>query len=166
MPRKLTSASSVDGLKRDAKRWLKALRAGNPTARELFARAYPNAPDPPGLRDVQHALAREYGVDNWLALKQAAAALHAESTAGQPPSADAQSLERVAGDLVADFNNKDDAALERTNAHYQRRFTFDDLWAEVWRRVYAFRQRSSRGSLRRCDAGKREEHCACKDKQA
>jgi hypothetical protein len=30
------------------------------------------------------------------------------------------------------------------NERYQRSFTFDDLGAEVWRRVYAFRQRSSK----------------------
>jgi hypothetical protein len=33
-------------------------------------RAYPNAPHPPVLRDVQHALACEYGEANWKDLKQ------------------------------------------------------------------------------------------------
>ena len=37
-----------------------------------------------------------------------------------------------------------EAALQRLNEHYRRAFTFDDLAAEIWRRVYAFRQRSSR----------------------
>ena len=36
------------------------------------------------------------------------------------------------------------AALERLNAYYERSFTHSDLKAEIWRRVYAFRQRSSR----------------------
>src|SRR5262245_29745595 len=52
--------------------------------------------------------------------------------------------DRVANDLVLAFNSRDEAALQRLNAHYRRAFTFDDLWAEVWRRVYAFRQRSSK----------------------
>ena len=36
--------------------------------------------------------------------------------------------------------------LQRLNAHYHRTFTFDDLWAEIWRRVYAFRQRAFKGA--------------------
>jgi hypothetical protein len=56
----------------------------------------------------------------------------------------ADNYERLANDLVRAFASRDEAALQRANAHYGRSFTFDDLWAEVWRRVYAFRQRSSR----------------------
>jgi ankyrin repeat protein len=66
--------SSLDNLKKEAKRWLKALRAGEPEARTRLARAYPKAPDVPGLRDIQHALAREHGHENWGALKHAVAA--------------------------------------------------------------------------------------------
>src|SRR5262249_39391089 len=40
----------------------------------------------------------------------------------------------------------DEAALQRLNAHYDRTFNFDDLWAEVWRRTYSFRQRAFRSS--------------------
>src|SRR5207247_1696976 len=36
-----------------------------------FERAYPNASGTPALRDVQHALAREYGRNNWMELTQA-----------------------------------------------------------------------------------------------
>src|SRR5206468_1367556 len=50
--------------------------------------------------------------------------------------------ERLANDMVVAFDSGDDAALQRLNEHYHRSFTFDDLWAEIWRRVYAFRQRS------------------------
>ena len=42
------------------------------------------------------------------------------------------------------YETRDAAALQRLNDHYHRTFTFDDLWAEIWRRNYAFRQRSSR----------------------
>ncbi len=52
--------------------------------------------------------------------------------------------ERLARDLVLAHDTQDQAALQRLNAHYRRSFTFDDLAAEIWRRVYAFRQRSSR----------------------
>ena len=52
--------------------------------------------------------------------------------------------ERLASDLVLAHDTQDQAALQRLNAHYRRSFTFDDLAAEIWRRVYAFRQRSSR----------------------
>src|SRR5437588_6983857 len=49
---------------------------------------------------------------------------------------------RLANDLILAFNAHDQAALERLNQQYHRSFTSDDLWAEIWRRVYAFRQRA------------------------
>ena len=39
---------------------------------------------------------------------------------------------------------RDAAALQRLNEYYARSFSFEDVRAEIWRRVYAFRQRSSR----------------------
>lgn len=143
MSRKISPATSLDTLKREAKRWLKALRAGGPTARARFDRAYPGGPATPGLRDVQHALAREYGCESWIALRKAVA--HAAGLAATPTRKhSAHDYARLAGDLVAAFDARDEAALQRLNQHYARAFTFDDLWAEIWRRVYAFRQRSSR----------------------
>ncbi len=56
----------------------------------------------------------------------------------------ADDYERLAHDLVLAHDSQDRAALQRMNEHYHRWFTFDDLGAEIWRRVYAFRQRSSR----------------------
>jgi hypothetical protein len=52
--------------------------------------------------------------------------------------------ERAATDFVLAYDARDAAALARLNAHYGRAYTFDDVAAEIWRRVYAFRQRSSR----------------------
>jgi hypothetical protein len=143
MPRKISSATSLDNLRREAKRWLKALGAGREDARARFERASPGASATPALRDVQHALAREYGYESWAALKQA---LEQRSHAIDAPIArrTAEEYERLANDFVAAFNSQDEAGLQRLNAHHQRTFSFDDLWAEVWRRVYAFRQRSSR----------------------
>ena len=69
MSRQITSRTSLENLKREAKRWLKAIEAGDTEARDRFRSAHPNPPAAPGLRDVQHALAREYGVAGWVELK-------------------------------------------------------------------------------------------------
>ena len=60
--RQLTPASSLDNLKKEAKRWLKALRAGDARARARLLRSLPQAAGESTLRDVQHALALEHGV--------------------------------------------------------------------------------------------------------
>jgi hypothetical protein len=135
---------SLANLRNEAKRWLKDLRAGDAEARARLQRAYPDAPSGPVLRDVQQALAREHGYDDWLALKAALDAPAAPAPGSAPPMRSAAEYEHVANDMMLAFNSQDEAALQRVNAFYQRAFTFDDLWAEIWRRVYAFRQRSSR----------------------
>ena len=65
------SVSTLDNLKKEAKRWLKTLRANDADARARLMRAYPDAPAQPVLRHVQHALAREHGFENWTALTTA-----------------------------------------------------------------------------------------------
>jgi hypothetical protein len=64
---------SFDNLKKDAKRWLAALREGNPDAWVRFAHVLTNPPEKPKLRDVQLALARENGFAGWTDLKRALA---------------------------------------------------------------------------------------------
>lgn len=71
MSRALTPKTQLETLRKDAKRWLKALRAGDPAAKARLATAWPGAPAEPSLRDAQHALALEYGQDSWIALKAA-----------------------------------------------------------------------------------------------
>jgi len=71
MSRELTTKTHIETLRKDAKRWLKALRAGDPAAVQRLKTAWPKAPAEPGLRDVQHALSLEYGQDSWVALKAA-----------------------------------------------------------------------------------------------
>jgi uncharacterized protein len=66
--------TALDNLRKTAKRWLKALRDGDPAALERLRRAYPTAPESPTLRDLQHALARERGFENWQELKAKAGA--------------------------------------------------------------------------------------------
>jgi len=60
--------NTVDELRKDAKHWLKSVRTGNPGHVKRLRLAYPDAPAVPTLRDVQHALARERGYENWVAL--------------------------------------------------------------------------------------------------
>jgi hypothetical protein len=69
MPRQITPRTTLENLKREAKRWLKALRANAAEARARFDGAFPHGPDLPTLRDVQHALALEHGLPGWTALK-------------------------------------------------------------------------------------------------
>jgi ankyrin repeat protein len=88
MVRQLTPKSSLDNLKREAKRWLHAFRSGDPDARARLERAVPNAPASPTLREVQHALAREYGFPGWAALKN--------QLALNSPAAAAEDAERIA----------------------------------------------------------------------
>jgi uncharacterized protein len=60
----------LESLKREAKRWLRALRANDATARARFVRVHSNPPPAiPTLRDVQLALARERGFSGWAELK-------------------------------------------------------------------------------------------------
>jgi hypothetical protein len=69
MFRPITPRTTLDNLKKEAKAWLKALREADPAARERLERAMPTAPAVPGLRDVQRALALEFGCSGWTALK-------------------------------------------------------------------------------------------------
>ena len=142
MSRAITPATSLDTLKKEAKRWLKGLRAGDSKARARFERIHPTHTGEPVLRDVQHALAREHGHESWAALKQAVQS--APAAVAFTTEHSVEDYTRLSDDLVLAFNTRDEAALGRTNEFYGRCFTFDDLFAEIWRRVYAFRQRSSR----------------------
>lgn len=75
--RKLTAKSSLDTLRRQAKRWLGEIRAGDADAHARFLRVHSPPPSGAGLRDVQHALAREHGFSSWNELKIALADLTA-----------------------------------------------------------------------------------------
>jgi hypothetical protein len=100
MPRQLTPRTTLDNLKKEAKRWLKALRAKAGEARARFHRAFPDAPDSPTLRDVQHALAVEYGLPGWPALK-------ALLVQGAPM----RRYERVAEALVTAYRTGEEPAM-------------------------------------------------------
>src|SRR6185437_822995 len=92
MSRKLTPQSTLANLKREAKRWLKALRAKDPAATARLERALPHPPAAPTLRDVQHALA------GWTELSAQVAAI--ERSQGEPDA-------RVVTSLLAAANRGD-----------------------------------------------------------
>jgi hypothetical protein len=71
MSRTLTPDSNLETLKKEAKRWLKALRDGDAAAHHRLVAVTPAAPANPGLRDIQLALAREHGLPGWAALRAA-----------------------------------------------------------------------------------------------
>ena len=75
MPRTLTPKTRLDTLRKDAKRWLKDLRAGDKAAIARFRESGADSSAKPTLRDVQHALALDYGCESWIALKAALADL-------------------------------------------------------------------------------------------
>lgn len=64
--------STLDNFKKEAKRWLRALRSGDVSARQRLDRTWRSAPAQPVLRDLQHALALEHGFRDWRELKQQA----------------------------------------------------------------------------------------------
>lgn len=99
MSRPITPATTLDTLRQEAKRWHRALRTGDAEARGRLERATPGAPDRPTLRDVQHALAREYGQPGWNALKR------------RLENATLRRYEQVADALVTVYRTPDPAAM-------------------------------------------------------
>ena len=100
MSRKITPRTTLENLKRDAKRWLKALRANVADARDRLRRVLPNPPEAPTLRQVQHALALEYGLSGWTELKNRL-----------PQSTPIRYYESVAEALVTAYGTGEDGAM-------------------------------------------------------
>jgi ankyrin repeat protein len=69
MPRPLKSTTSLDTLRKEARRWLNAVRGGDRHAQDRLTRVIARA-GRVSLRVVQQALAREYGFESWAALKR------------------------------------------------------------------------------------------------
>src|SRR5215475_7809801 len=68
--RRLKPDTKLENLKKEAKRWLKALQANDEQAHIRLRHAYPEAPSEPKLRYVQRALALEHGFSGWAELKK------------------------------------------------------------------------------------------------
>ncbi|MGH9521026.1 MAG: hypothetical protein ACRD3E_00680 [Terriglobales bacterium] len=132
MTRHITPQTTLENLKKEAKRWLKNSREGDREARERLRAAHPKAAANPVLRDVQHALAREYGFSGWTELKNALADRAAEARVAHH--------EALAQDMVSAFATGDEESVSRLRKHYNMAFTWGDLRASVWSVMYKVRQ--------------------------
>src|SRR5688500_11440223 len=70
LPLMAAPMDTLDDFRADARRWLERLAERHPAAMARLKRAYPDDGEPPALEDVQHALAREEGYDDWAALER------------------------------------------------------------------------------------------------
>jgi Leucine-rich repeat (LRR) protein len=114
MSRQFSDRTTLHTLKKEAKRWLKALAGGVRDARVRFERAYPDAPRVPTLRDVQHALALEHGVPGWAALK-------ARLAGGDPM----RPYDDVARAVVEAYATGDERAMRVVWDYFDHRRTWD-----------------------------------------
>jgi hypothetical protein len=116
MPRSISSRTTLENLKREAKRWLKALLANAEGARARLERALDDAPASPTLRDVQHAIAREHGLPGWTALK--------ERLAGEPAM---RYYEKVAAALVTAYGAPDEESMLIVWEYFGHRRVWDAM---------------------------------------
>lgn len=119
--------SSIENLRKSARRWLKALRADDADAHARLKRANPNAPSNPALRDVQHALAREHGHKSWIDLRRA---LDDGKRRGAAIP-DADQYDTLAKDVLTAYQTGDAAAMQRLQERFGRPVTWETLRAEV-----------------------------------
>jgi Leucine-rich repeat (LRR) protein len=121
----LPARRSLDSLKKEAKRWLAALRANAADARARLERAIPDTPAIPTLRDVQHALAREHGFPGWSALKETL-----ERAAAGKPETNGASLalfETKAQALLEAYRTGTPDAMENHYRHTWHRRTWQAM---------------------------------------
>lgn len=116
---------TLESLRKEARHWLRALRAADADARARFDRAIPDAPANPTLRDVQHALAREQGLAGWTALLKALAA--ADAAAGPASAKSLADYEGMAEALLDAYRTGTPEALERHYRHTWHRRAWEGL---------------------------------------
>jgi hypothetical protein len=107
---------------------------------ELVRRGIRGQVDRLDLEKARDLIVRHSGFANWEAFLESIGA----DPPPQAPKRPAKDYEQAAGDFVNAYEG-DAAALEQINRDYGRSFSFDDLKVEIWRRVYAFRQRAFQG---------------------
>jgi hypothetical protein len=105
----------LDSLKKEAKRWRRALREGDAEARARLEQANPGAPARPTLRDVQHALAREHGFAGWTALKDAVE--RAQAIGRESGARALAQYEEMADALLDAYRTGTPEAMERHYRH-------------------------------------------------
>jgi Leucine Rich Repeat (LRR) protein len=116
MSRQITPRTTLENLKREAKRWLKALRANVAESRTRLQRVLPNAPEQPTLRDVQRALALEHGLLAWTDLK---------TRVGQ--STPMRHYETVADALVTAYQTGEDSPMRIVWDYFGHMRTWDAM---------------------------------------
>jgi pyridoxine 5'-phosphate synthase PdxJ len=119
------SRRSLDSLKKEAKRWLAALRIGAADARARLERTLGSIPDQPTLRDVQHALAREHGFPGWSDLKHAV-----DQAAGADRDAGAKALaqyDTMVEALLEAYRTGTPEAMERLYQYTWHRRTWEAM---------------------------------------
>jgi uncharacterized protein len=106
--RALAAGTTIESLKKEAKRWRNALRDGDAAARERLRAVAPNAGTEATLREVQHALALEHGVAGWAALKELLADRELAKRSGAERADDflRHAVERQSGPLAAHLLRK------------------------------------------------------------
>ena len=122
MTHELPPHRNLESLKKEAKRRLGVLQAGDPDAHARLARSFPDAPATPTLRDVQHALAREHGFAGWTLLKEALEKRAPEAVDG--------------GAMLARYEAKAEALFEayRTGTHGAMERHYAYTWhRRAWR---------------------------------
>jgi ankyrin repeat protein len=92
------------------------------------------------LEEARELIAQQAGFKSWASFLESVAPIAPPAV---PLAPAAQRSHQAAQDFV-DASERDPAALQRLNEYYARSFTFEDVRAEIWRRVYAFRERSFR----------------------
>lgn len=107
MPKPITPETNLEALRKEAKRRLKALRASDAHARTT-------------LREVQHALALEYGLPGWGALKLRLA-----------PDAPLRRYEAVAGALVTAYRTGEPTAMQTVWDYFGHMRTWDAMRSYV-----------------------------------
>ena len=115
MSDKLARRHSLESLKKEAKRWINALRRNIPAARIRFERLVPDLSSKPTLRNVQHALALEHGFSGWNELKLKLTAEPEASTRAL------EQFEEMAKALLEAYRTGTPAAMKRH-------------WAITWHR--------------------------------
>lgn len=113
MSRTLPERASLEFLTKQAKDFLRDVKAGDAIARErLRAFGPPDLPEQPKLADCQHALAREYGFASWPKLRA-----HLDTLAAtDPPEALAAALKSGASTQVAAVLQRFPSLKQRLNA--------------------------------------------------
>lgn len=115
MDQGLARGRSLESLRKEAKRWLKAIQENDAGARARLDRALESAPAEPTLRDVQHALALEMGFAGWAALKRALTAAPSPASPSAEGTAALAHYEEMAQALLDAYRTGSPEAMSR---HY------------------------------------------------